>query len=668
MNALLLALALVLQDPAPAGRQEPERPVQVPKPPDKEVVITGQRRESDVLDVPSAVTVVTAEQIKKSGATDIVQVLQRTPGMFSQGANFGAADKIMDLRGFNNGAGNGQRTLVLVDGRKTNNVASSATDWTTIPLENIERVEVVRGPSASLYGDTAMAGVVNIVTKKGGKDAAGQASAAGGTWSTWKSSVNLGGAQDKVLWDVYAGAEGTHGWRQNSEYDGRNFSGRLEVPLNGTLSGFTKLGYHEDVRERPGTLSKAQIDALGRDSSVTDGDEAEVDESAVDAGLDQSLGEAGALSLFVNHTRYHSDAVFGAFFSDDRTEISLLQLKHVLRPRLFGREAVFTTGVDVSTESAEAVTQSTGFPEDESDYRRRLLGLYEHVEVRPASFLVLSGSLRYDRALLELDRDAPSGFTDSVDDQKAFDQLSPHAGITWKVLEELSAYASYARTFRFPNRDEMIGFLVADPQLVPERAHSYELGTRTRAGAWGSASISTFYMDVKDEIYYDPTAGFFGFGSNMNFDRVIHRGFEVEARVTPVDHVEVFGGYTLTDTEIKDADNAALEGKEYPVTPRHAGTAGTALSWEGAVLTLSTRYVGSRILISDYTNAVEELPDVVVYDARLAYTLERVTLSLAVYNLLDREYFDSAGLDFLGNVRYNAAPERSFLAGAEVRF
>jgi iron complex outermembrane receptor protein len=666
MNAFLAALALLLQD------QEPERPVQVPKPPEKEIVITGARREGDVLDVPSAVSVVSAEQIRKSGATDIVQVLRQTPGAFPQGANFGANDKILDLRGYNNGAGNGQRTLVLVDGRKTNNVASSATDWTTIPVENIERIEIVRGPAAALYGDTAMAGVVNIVTRKGGKDAGGQASVAGGTWSTWKSSAHAGGAQEKILWDVYVGAEGTHGWRQNSEYDGRNFTGRLEVPIHETLSAFTKLSYHEDVRERPGTLSAAQIDALGRDSSVTDGDEAEVEEGAVDLGLDHSLGEAGVLSLFVNYTGYRSDALFGTafgpFFSDDETEVALFQLKHVLRPRLFGREAVFTTGLDASTEHAEGVTQSTGFPEDESDYRRRLLGLYEHVEIRPAPFLVLSGSIRYDRALLELDRDAPSGFVDSVDDQKAFDQWSPHAGITGKILEELSVYASYGRTFRFPNRDETIGFLVADPQLVPERAHSYELGTRARAGGWGSVSVSTFYMDVKDEIYFDPTAGFFGFGSNLNFDRVVHRGVEAEGRVSPHDLVELFASYALTDTEIKDADNPALEGKEYPVTPRHAGTVGTALSWEGLVLTLSARYVGSRILISDYTNASDELPDVMVYDARLAYSIERFTLSVAVYNLADREYFDSGGLDFLGNVRYNPAPERSFLAGAEVRF
>jgi outer membrane receptor for Fe3+-dicitrate len=68
------------------------------------------------------------------------------------------------------GGGNGQRTLVLVDGRRTNGVVSGATDWASIPLDDIERIEVVRGPAATLYGDPALAGAINIITRKGKGD------------------------------------------------------------------------------------------------------------------------------------------------------------------------------------------------------------------------------------------------------------------------------------------------------------------------------------------------------------------------------------------------------------------------------------------------------------------------------------------------------------------
>jgi len=172
---LLLAMLLCLQDPAPKPK-----PVEPPKDPpaaeekrptnDQEVVITAERRATDVMDVPAGVTVVTGGQIRESGATNLVEVVERQTGFFAQGQVKGAYDRILDLRGYNNGSGNGQRTLVLVDGRKTNGVTTSSTDWATIPLDNIERVEIVRGPAAAIYGDTALAGVINIIKKQGAKD------------------------------------------------------------------------------------------------------------------------------------------------------------------------------------------------------------------------------------------------------------------------------------------------------------------------------------------------------------------------------------------------------------------------------------------------------------------------------------------------------------------
>ncbi|HEV3027557.1 MAG TPA: TonB-dependent receptor plug domain-containing protein, partial [Planctomycetota bacterium] len=170
---LLLALFLSLQDPTspPAPRPEPAPPQAEKKAPpkedEKEVVIIGQRRESNILDVPSGVTVVTGDDIRNSGATNIVEVVQKQAGFFASGTNKGAYDQIVDIRGYNNGGGNGQRVLVLVDGRRTNTVSGNSTDWASIPIENISRIEIVRGPAAAMYGDGALAGVVNIITKRG---------------------------------------------------------------------------------------------------------------------------------------------------------------------------------------------------------------------------------------------------------------------------------------------------------------------------------------------------------------------------------------------------------------------------------------------------------------------------------------------------------------------
>jgi outer membrane cobalamin receptor len=168
---------------------------------------------------------------------------------------------------------------------------------------------------------------------------------------------------------------------------------------------------------------------------------------------------------------------------------------------------------------------------------------------------------------------------------------------------------------------------------------------------------------VDDEIFFDSLAP--PFGDNFNFEEVTHQGVETEARLTPWEWLELFGTHTFTRAIITDDDT--LEGKTYPVTPRLVGTVGTTLRYEGAEFTLGGRYAGARYLINDVANDTEKLGSYWVVDLRLAYTWRHFTGYATVFNVLDEEYFDSAGLSF-GTPRFNPAPERSYLVGGEVRF
>jgi iron complex outermembrane receptor protein len=644
MNPLLWAV-LALQDPASPSQEK------------EVIIITPQRRESDILDVPSGVTVVTARQIAESGASNVVEVLQRQPGFASYGFNKGAYDQTMDLRGFNNGGGNGQRTLVLVDGRKTNNVASNNTDWATIPLESVERIEIVRGPAAALYGDGAVAGVVNVITKKGGPKAKSAFGGSAGNWGTVHGGLNFAGGGESLSYDLFAGVDSTDGWRENGEYRAHDLTARFEAPLSESSRWHVKLGRHHDRRERPGLLTQAQIDTLGRDASVTVGDFGVVEESTLDNGLAWTVADAGDFGLFLNHSQYDGSSNFGGFLTNDGSEITMLQFKHVAGPKVTSEDLTVISGIDLSYETADASSGFLALGCTTSHYRRRLAGLYTHLEGRPVESLVLSGSLRYDRALLTLDRDVqPCGYGESVDEQKAFDQLSPMAGVTFKALEELAVYASYGRTFRYPNRDELIGFFATDPQLEPERARTWEAGVRAGYRSWSSASLTAFRMVVENEIVFDPALFL-----NMNFDEVTHTGLEGEVRVTPKGG-DLFATFTYTRAVI--TDNASYEGSRSPVTPRLQGTLGATARYEGASLTLTGRYVGERYLLNDFANTSPRLPSYWVYDAKLAWALEPFTLFAQVFNMTDREYFDYGAV----GPSYAPAPERSWLVGGEVRF
>jgi iron complex outermembrane receptor protein len=679
---LLLALLLCAQDPAPApvkpkpaatADQDSDK-----KDKDKEVVVIGQRRESDILDVPSGVTLITAEQIRASGASNIVEVVQKQTGFFSSGPGKGAADQTLDLRGYNNGAGNGQRTLVLVDGRKTNSVAGSSTDWASIPLDNIERIEITRGPAAALYGDTALAGAINIITKKGGKQTTGKVSLAGGNWDTFHGSASASGPGEGGFFDAFVAGDSTQGYRDHQNYQGGDFAFRFDLPLTTSLNGNIKIGHHGDTRQRAGSLSQSDIDQFGRRASVLAGSPSEfrgiVD--FVDVGVDETTDGYGKFSAFFNYTGTNSSSaqhfVGGDFYVDDRSGIALLQPKHVGTWKIFGRDATFTTGMDLSYEDAHSASRAVFGPPPPSNQRtsyvRRLIGAYENIEYRPIDQLILSGGARYDRALLNLDTDFPDG-SGGTKEMRDFDQISPMAGVTVRVTEEVSFYASYGRPFKYPTRDELIGFTASAPDLLPERSTSYEGGVRAVVPKWGSGSVTVYRMKVNDEIYFDPTFAVppFGFGTNVNVPQVTHQGIESEIRVTPCDFIELFATHTLNRAEITQDQDPANVGNKYPVTPELSGSVGGTVRYRGLAFTLLGRYVGERLLIGDFANTQPTLPSYWLMDARVAYTYNLFTGFASVYNLADRMVIDNGGVSFTGN-RYNPAPGRSFLVGGEVSF
>ncbi len=663
---LVLATVLMAQE-STEKKQEKE----------KEVVVVATRSESDVLDVAAGVTVVTREQIEKSGASNIVDVLRTVPGFFAQGPNPHGADALLDLRGYNNGAGNGQRTLVLVDGRRTNSPTSGGTDWATIPLRNVERIEVVRGGAAALYGDPALAGVINIITRREKKEETRwRALAEGGSWNTAHGAAEVSGKCDDLEYRLFGGAQHTDGWRENSGYDAVDLTADLEYPLGEGLRLALKIGVHDDERRRPGTLTPADLAAVGRAGTVNPNDHADSANAYGDVFFTWEGGDFGVvtaqLSFLDGESDAHDEFGGGDFFDteDDYKQIAL-HLKDVLDVDLLGLAWKLTVGTDLVHESSDALSDSVFFGSaagTENEYVRRLVGLFGHVEVRPLEALVLSGSLRWDRALLDLDR-AVSGaaFSPAVQKQKAFSQVSPAFGATYHALDELSIYASYGRPFKYPTRDELVGFSASDPELQPERAHSFETGVRLWSPRWGSAGLGYYWMNVKNEIYFNPSSGFFG--TNFNFERVSHRGIEAEVRLTPLEPetpvgLEIFGVYTYTDAVIK---SSGLDGKRYPVTPPHQGLLGSTITYSDVYLTLLGRFVGSRYQISDTSNTAPKLGKYALMDTKVSVRWGKALASLAVYNVFDREYFESGGLGFAGTA-FNPGAERSVLISLEADF
>jgi len=680
--------------PEPAKAGEAGKPADAPVPKKgadrPEIVITGTREPSEALLVPAHVTVLTAEEIERSGARDLAEALSAASGLFPRRASSTPQDVTLDLRGFNNGGGNGQHMLVLVDGRKTNGVTGSTTDWAAIPLENIERIEIVRGPMAALYGDTALGGVVHILTKAGAATPSRNLAAGLGSFGASWERLFLSGRTGPLGYAAFGRVERADGFRDNSDYDAWESTLRLDVDLDPSWTLRSKAGAHQDHRRRPGTLTRAEIDLYGREASVTPDDRSTVFTSNADLGLERRepvfFKGAGTIdtrsTAFATWTNARSDTRItypgsGDTVTADDSDLLQLSLQHTSAFRVLDPDVSdlkVTAGADLGYEVSDARAQND-FPGwfwvniQNTDYKRRLLGLFGRAELAVTDALAVSGGARFDRALFNFRQVTEDLLVPAVTEahtNKAFDQWNPHAGINYRWGASTSTYLSYGRTLRYPNRDELVGFLLAAPELSPERATTWEAGAREEWGRSFSGTLSVFRMDVTDEIYYVPPPGGVGFGTNQNVPRIAHQGVEVTARGAIAEPVVLSATYAFTKTTVEEGPH---EGNSLPVTPEHEGILGAEVTVvEGLLLTGSAHYVGARYLINDLDNDRNLLPDYLLFDlgARVRYGV--IQAWVVAHNVTNREYFDSGGIRFTGAEAFYPAPGVSYEVGMQVDF
>jgi vitamin B12 transporter len=207
ISVILMCVAMVLM--VPEVRAEDES-VQL-----KEVVVTATKTEKEPQDITQSVTVITADDIQKSGALTASDVIERTAGVqVNSNGPLGSTNSI-NIRGANY-----EQVLVLLDGRRLNSASAGGFDMADlpVPLDEIEKIEIVRGPSSALYGADAVGGVVNIITKKpagSSTTVSGQAGSHGYESLTLSNSNRI----DKFYYTLSAGKEKSDGFRTNSDLD-----------------------------------------------------------------------------------------------------------------------------------------------------------------------------------------------------------------------------------------------------------------------------------------------------------------------------------------------------------------------------------------------------------------------------------------------------------------
>jgi iron complex outermembrane receptor protein len=663
---ITLCLVLLMSIPFPLGAQEKEVTLEG-------VVVTGTRDVQEIRKIPANVTVITQEEIERSYAQTTVDLLRNQAGVVVNDLRGTGKNVFMDIRGF--GEIGPLNIVVLVDGRRVNEIDLSGVDWSQIPLEQIERIEILRGPGSVLYGDNAAAGVVHIITKRPQKPLSFETGISGGSYHYNKETGSVSGKWGPFSGILNAGYHATDGYRDNGFLRAKDLGGKLVYDVNEDLSFNFSGNFHKDDTGLPGSLTKEQIHTLGRRATDAPHDRAETDDGYGALGLKARLGELGRIEAELSYR--HREV--STFFFDDSSQLSFDDRRNLttwgFTPRYFLEKPFedhankLTLGFDVyNSESAIFSDSAFSVPQqNQSEVTKESYGIYVLDEFSILEKLILSLGYRHEWVTFHLSQETPS-FDDKVDDNKA----AWNVGLDYFWRKKSSAFLGVKRSFRFPVTDELIEFIFdpinffqvtevrVNPAIKTQTGLHYEAGIRHAFTDQVEGNVTFFRIDTEDEIFFNPVTF-----RNENYPETRRQGVEAGATFRPFQRLSLWGNYSYIRPRLR---KGLFSGNGIPFVPSHKAATGADIHLgRGFLFNTRFNYVGSRHLISDFENSTDKLDRFYTVDARLSYAYKGLKAFVGINNLFNRKYSEFGS--FVGGTQFfSPSPERNWLAGVSYTF
>jgi len=629
----------------------------------EEIVVTATRYEEKLTNVPAFVTVISKEDIRNSTAQNIPDLLRTEVGIHVNDITGNRRIFTVDLRGFGETASS--NLLVLIDGRRVNQADLSGVDWAQIPLERVEKIEVIRGGSGSvLYGDNATEGVINIITKEGDKFRAGGELALG-SYETFKSDVHISGSLNSLSYYLSGRYLTSDGYRENSDTEAKDLGLNMSYYAKDFMKFNFSSGYHKDNTGLPGALKESDFDAgFSRRESKNPDDFARVEDYYIQAGPEIYFLDNNIFNIDTSFRRrfWFSFATgdWGNFSGDSEIETVTFSPRVLFKSSLGKTKNDFILGFDYQRADDEIVNKSLFFGVSSTgnfNLRKKNYGYYIHDEITVADSLYLSGGYRHDRAEFT--------FRPSNPDRIAMDEDVYTAGINYTFYKKSYAYFNFSRSFRYPLLDELYSFITntVNIDLIPQTSNNYELGVRHYFADGLYAHLNFFRIDTDNEIFYNPMTFM-----NENLDGMTRRyGVEISLAAKATKWLNLRGGYAYLDATIKEG---RFKGKEVPNVPQHKATLEVLSSLgKGFTVAVNGVYVGGRPFVSDFSNAFSNQKSYLIFNSRIAYQWKSLRAFLDINNFTNEEYSEYGVIGgFPIEKAFYPSPKRNFLAGLSVEF
>lgn len=706
-----------------AYAQEPETLQEIISLP--EILVTAPTRLPEVplplAEIPASVQVITGEEAQRLEPLNLQDVMQRLPGVHLSDQQGNSFQLDLSFRGFTGTSVTGvpQGISVFVDGVRVNEPAVEEINFDLLPLDHVERIELIRGPMA-VFGRNALAGSINIITRRGGPEREFVPEMSGGSFGRRKGEGRISGTAGPIDY-YFAGTQfDEDGWRDQSDSRLSQAFGKLGFRQGGTDITLSYQFQNNRIFQA-GTLPESIL-KVDRAQNFTGGDFFNPNLHMGTLNVHQRLG--GRFSLAINgFVRSFETEQFNVSLLSENTRLfndtlsggGTVQLAH--EGRFWGRKNTLALGVegarhdvdirvfeeqnDRSRQQCREEALAAGQDPDEACPEKALasilsdkqdtVGAYIQDTAELGRGLLTSGDSLFVTGALRADY-VRHGITDSSPEEPgkasgkaSYRRVLPRAGINYNLSDNHGLYFSYSQGFRTP---AFLELTCGDPEspcvglqagvapdtgftkLSPVRVHNYELGFRTRPVPWLEGSLSLYRTDVRDDIFSvsDP-AELTVFFQNVGNTR--RQGIEFGLRGMFRNVLEPYVNYTLTRATFRNNIQLASPGTpgipqqveagdDIPMTPNHRVNAGLRYHlYQWLTLSLDLSYVGDQFLRGDEANTQPKLDDYVILNAGVDLRWKQFNGFVKVNNLTNNRY-ETFGT-FAPNAKVAGDPIERFL-------
>ncbi|AKJ64361.1 TonB-dependent receptor [Kiritimatiella glycovorans] len=552
----------------------------------------------------------------------------------------------------------------------------AAFNWSEVPMNNVERVEVLRGPAGVLYGDHAVAGVINIITRKSAEEMERDLSVQAGSHGFHDESAAVRGSIDGLGYAASINHQSADGYRDHSRYDTKSAALNLEYGDEDAAEVYFSLNAAESQYQLPGALKEAEMDADREQSQPFHNDNAEEQSIFADFGIRIEPGAEQSLLLDIGYGRRNINAEFHVtdpFWAYDTwTEYKIDRWTASPKYRLtrplgrFDNELLIGTDVGYERLDTEQVNRDMfGTTSADAHMNRWTVGAYALDSLYLSDELIASLGGRREKYDIDFEE---SGSAGNIDESKGRYENAFHGGLTWLPHERLKLFTRYEEFYRFPSTDEQAayyGYFGVDgfnANIEPESGRSYEAGCTVHPLDTLELEGTVFRMEMKDEIAFDGA-------TLVNYDDTLHQGLELAATYRPADWVRMKLWYTLLEATFTEGVD---DGKDIPLAPQNEVDLNMDFFLDEH-WTLNTHFawLDNQFVAGDTANAADGLEAYALFDAFVRYKTTlggcEVEAFAGAENIFEEEYVFYAS-NYGADTTYYPAPERVFKGGVSVRF